>query len=84
MGDEEQRPVVNAERALELLDRGEIQMVRGLVEDEAAGSASALDGELRARPLAGRQAPRRAQDVLGIEVELRQQGPRLTRRQARR
>ena len=80
MGDEDQRPVEDAERALELLDRGEVQMVRGLVEDEAAGSAGSLDRELRARPLAGGKAPCRALHVRSVEVELRQQCPRFPRR----
>ena len=71
MRDEDQSPVVRAECALELLDRRQVEVVRRLVEDEAAGSARGLDGELRTRPLTRREASGRPQDVARVEVELR-------------
>ena len=77
MRDEDQRPLVRAECPLQLLDRRQVEVVRRLVEDEAAGSARSLNRELRTRPLARREASGRPEDVARVEVELRQQRPRL-------
>jgi hypothetical protein len=52
MGDEDQRPVVDRERPLELLDRRQVEMVRRLVEDEAARASRRLQCEFRPRALA--------------------------------
>ena len=77
MRDEDQRPVVRAERTLELLDRRQVEVVRRLVEHEAAGSARGLNRELRARSLAGREASGGPEDMARVEVELREQRPGL-------
>ena len=77
-------PVEGAERALELLDGRQVEVVRRLVEDEAARAARRLNRELGARPLARRQASGAPNDVLCVEVELRQQRPRLALGQAGR
>jgi hypothetical protein len=82
--DQEQRALESAERALQLLDGRQVEVVRRLVEDEATRAASRLNRELGARPLARRQASGAPDDVLCIEVELRQQRPRLPLRQAGR
>jgi hypothetical protein len=83
MRDEEERAVEDAERPLELLDGGKVEVVRRLVEDEAARAARRLHRELGARPLTWREAPPGSKDVQRIEVELRQQRPRLPFRQTR-
>jgi hypothetical protein len=62
------------ERELELLDRGDIEMVRGLVEDEAVDAPGGEQGNQRPCPLAGRERRRVAEDVVGAEAELREQG----------
>jgi hypothetical protein len=41
--DEDERAVERAERALELLDGGQVEVVRRLVEHEAAGAARRLE-----------------------------------------
>jgi len=51
--DEDQRSVEHAQRALELLDRGQVEMVRRLVEDEAVHAARLQQRERRAAPLSG-------------------------------
>ena len=51
--DEQHRAVVAGERALELLDRLDVEMVRRLVEDEAVDAARGEQREHRARALAG-------------------------------
>jgi hypothetical protein len=84
MRDEEQRALESAERALQLLHGRQIEVVRRLVENEATRAASRLNGELGARPLARRKASGAPNDVLCVEVELRQQRPRLPLGQAGR
>jgi len=71
--DEDQRAVVDGQRPLELLDGGQVEVVRRLVKHEAARAPSRLQRQLRARPLARRQARAAAQHVLRIEVELGEQ-----------
>ena len=54
MRDEQHRPVVAGERALELLDRLDVEVVRRLVEDEAVDAARGEERETRracARPV---------------------------------
>ena len=53
MRDEDQRPVVDAECPLELLDRRQVEMVRRLVADEAAGSARVLNRQISPSSLTG-------------------------------
>ena len=74
MRDEDQRPVVDGQRPLELLERGQVEVVGRLVEDEAASCPGRLLGELRPRPLARRKARSRPQHMLRVEVELGEQG----------
>ena len=76
MRDKDERSLEHAQGTLELLDRGQVEVVRRLVEHEAAGTAGRLQRELGARPLAGRQAPRSPQHVVRVEVELGQQRSR--------
>ncbi len=53
--DEQQRAVVGVEGRLELLDRGQVEVVGRLVEHEAVDAAGAEQRERRARALARRQ-----------------------------
>ena len=53
MGDEEQRAGVVGEGGLEALDRGQVEVVGGLVEDEAPGAAGEAAGEQELAGLAG-------------------------------
>ena len=50
---EQNRSGESVERALELLDRSNVKMVRGLVEDETVHAASGEQRDRRARALAG-------------------------------
>ena len=77
MRHEDERPVVDAESPLELLDRRQVEVVRRLVEDEAANATSRLHGELGARPLARREAARRPEHVGRVQIELREERARL-------
>ena len=77
MRHEQHRAVVAGERALELLDRLDVEVVRRLVEDEAVDAARGEQREHGARALARRQRRRRAQDVVCAEAELREQRARL-------
>ena len=56
MRDEDERAVERAQRPLELLDRGQVEVVRRLVEHEAACPARRLERELGPRALARREA----------------------------
>ena len=72
---------------LQLLDRGDVEVVGGLVEHEHVDRCALEERQQRAGPLPQAQAPRRSMDVLGAETELRQQGahrPRCRRPRARR
>ena len=53
MRDEHDGPLVALERALELLDRLEVEVVRRLVEDERVRALRGEERERRARSLAG-------------------------------
>ena len=53
--DDDDRPLEAGERRLELLDRLEVEVVRGLVEHEQVHVARLELGEVGARPLAGRE-----------------------------
>ena len=55
MGDEEQRALVRGEGLFELLDRGQVEMVRRLVEHEAVDAAGHEQREHGPRALARRQ-----------------------------
>ena len=73
MRHEQNRPGINVERALELLDRSNVKVVRGLVEDETVHTASREQSDQRARALARRERARVAQHVVGAKAELREQ-----------
>ena len=83
MRDEDERSIEHGQRTFELLDGREVEMVRRLVEHEAAGTARRLQRELGPRPLAGRQAPRSPEHVVRVEVELGEQRSRFTFAQRR-
>jgi hypothetical protein len=76
--DEDERAVEPAQRALELLDRRQIEVVRRLVEHQTARSARRLERELGPRSLTRRETLARPQHVVGVEIELRQQRPRIS------
>src|SRR5262249_29547672 len=71
--DEDHGAVIAGEGALELLDRLDVEVVRGLVEDEAVDTAGGEEREPGAGPRAGRECRRRAHDVARAEAELGQQ-----------
>src|SRR4029077_13497142 len=78
-----ERPVEPVERALELLDGREIQVVRRLVEDEQVDAARLQLRKMDACSLARREIRARPYDVLGAEAELREQGARFATRETR-
>jgi hypothetical protein len=78
---EDDRPVKRIEGPLEFLDRGDVEVIRRLVEDETVDTPRGEQREHGPRSLARRQRARFAADVVGAEAELRQQSPRVLRRQ---
>ena len=84
MGDEHDRPLERIERTLQLLDRGHVQMIRGLVEDQAVDTARGEQRNQRTRPLPGGQRRRFTKNIVGAEPELGQERPPVLGRQARR
>ena len=74
MGDEDDRALVAFERRLELFDRLEVKMIRRLVEHEPVRALSREQSKPGSRPLPRREGGRRAQDVIGTQRELGQQG----------
>ena len=84
VGDDDEAALERLERGLELLDRLEVEVVRRLVEHEAVDAAGGEQRQSRARALAGREARRRAADVVLAERELREQRPRVGRQQPAR
>ena len=68
---------------LELLDGEQVQMIGGLVEDEAVDASCLEEREGGPGPLAWREAGRSAADVVCAEAELRQEGACLDREQPR-
>src|SRR3954452_5975643 len=68
---------VDGERGLELFDRGQVEVVRGLVEDEAVDALRGQQRELRAGPLARREGSRGPKDVVRTEAELGEERARL-------
>ena len=79
--DDHERAVVAVERGLELFDRLEVEVVRRLVEEEEVDLPRLQLGEVRARPLAGRERRPRPPDVIGAETELREQRACVDRRE---
>jgi len=84
VGDEDQRPLVAVERGFELLDGGQVEMVRGLVEDEAVHASQRELGESRAGAFPGREAHGWPRHVIGPETELGELGPGFGHRHPRR
>src|SRR5215208_277731 len=80
---DDQRPFVGLERTLELIDRGEVEVVRRLVEHEQVHAAGCHERDARTRSLARRQRGGRAEHVIRTEAELREQRPRLLGRDVR-
>jgi hypothetical protein len=76
---QKERAGVGGECAFQLLDRGEVEVAGGLVEDEAVRAERNLDGELCPRSLAGRERGDLPEDVLFIQVELGEQRPSVFR-----
>ena len=74
MRHEDHGAVVAGEAALELLDRLDVEVVGGLVENEAVDSTRGQEREAGAGALARRERRGRAEDVVGAEAELREQG----------
>ncbi len=66
-------PFVVGQRALELLDRGQIQMVRGLVQEQQVGSPRGEHRQGGPGAFAGRKLGRGPLHVVGSQLELRQQ-----------
>ena len=75
--------VVALEGLLELLDRRQVEVVGGLVEDQQVHPAGLEQGEGGAGAFAGGELPDRAGDLVGLEAELRQERADLRRRQVR-
>src|SRR5215207_392339 len=80
VGDEDQGAAERAHRLLELLDGGQVEVVGGLVEDQQVDADGLEDRQGGPGPLAGRERPGGAGDVVGAEAELGQQGPGLRHR----
>ena len=77
MRHQQQGTVIGFERLLELLDRGEVEVVRRLVEHQHVGAACLQQREAGAGSLTGRELVDRAFDVVGAQPELREQGAHL-------
>ena len=69
MGDEDHGRVERGELALEPLEVRDVEVVRGLVEEEQIGVAAERAGERGARQLAARERAQRAVEVLLREAE---------------
>ena len=74
--DEDDRALEGFEGLLELLDRGEVEVVRRLVEHQAVHAASHQQGEHGPCAFTRRQRRRRATDVIGTKSELGEQRAR--------
>ena len=74
VGDQQQCTVVRRQRLLELLDRRQVEVVGGLVEDQQVDPATLEQGERGAGALPRREPADLAGDLVGLEAELRQQG----------
>jgi len=72
MRDEDRRALEVLERALEHLDRFDVEVVRGLVEQQAVRALQHQQEQLQARPLAARERFERPADLLVVEEELHQ------------
>ena len=81
MGDQEHGAVERPERLLELLDRGQVEVVRRFVEHEAVDAGDREQREDSARAFAGRECARRSQHMFRAESELRER--RTARRRVR-
>ena len=79
----QQRAVVAVERLLELLDGGQVEVVRRLVEHEAVHALGREAGEHGPVRSPGDSVARGARHVLGAEPELGQQRARVGDERAR-
>ncbi len=73
MRHEQQRPFPRFEGPLQLFDCRNVQMVGGLVQDQAVRPAGDQESQLRPGPLPGGQRGRDAEHVRGSEAELGQE-----------
>ena len=76
-------PVEPAQRVLERLARVDVQVVRGLVEDQHVRARRHQDRERQPPALAARQPVERLLGLLAAEQEAAEQGARLVRRELR-
>ena len=67
---------VTPQERLERLAGGDVQVVRGLVEQQQVGGRDAQERQLQARPLAARQLGDRLEHVLAPEQEPGEVGAR--------
>ena len=74
MGHQQQRTVIGLERLLELLDGGEVEMVRRLIENQHIRAACLQQRKAGAGSLTGRELVNRAFHMVGAQPELREQG----------
>ena len=74
VGDQQQRALVGVERRLQLLDGGQVEVVRRLVQDQQVDAPALEQRQRRAGALARGQGGRRAQHVVRLQAELGQQG----------
>ena len=73
MGHEQQRPFPGFESPFQLFDRRNVQMVGGLVEDQAVRPAGDEESQLGPGSLPGGQRGRDAENMRGSEAELGQE-----------
>ncbi len=75
MADDDERALVGFERAFELFDRLEVEVVGRLVEEQAVDAAGGEEGERGAGALARGEGGGGARDVVGSECELGEELP---------
>lgn len=73
MGHEQQGPIPRFEGPFQLFDRRNVQMVGGLVQDQAVRPAGDEESQLRPGSLPGGQGGRDAEHMRGSEAELGQE-----------
>jgi hypothetical protein len=73
MCDQQQRTVIGFERLFELLDGGEIEVVRRLIENQHIRATGLQQRKARAGSLTGREIVDRAFHMICAQPELREQ-----------
>ena len=79
MGDQQERALVAFQGFLQLFDRGQIQVVGWLVQDQQVDTAGLQQGQGGAGAFARRERIHGAGRVVGLESEFGQQGADLCR-----